>query len=593
MSEDKLPSTYSDIIEAIYEAALRPSSYDDFAQVWEKRVVRPWAERGELALNGGPDLSGHFERALEMFNMAKQLRKQNVQSFLDQQNFAAAIALGSGSILASNANFDARFELQNGESLFDHIEMLHGLSNPEQRSSLIAIWQAAGERAITAQFHKADGTKNIVMIEALINHDFPDAPSGELLLVKCCHAEWSEYGANSLQISFALTPAEMIVAEHLYSGLHTKEIAKRRHSSTETVRKQIKSILSKAQLGSQGEFVAMVTGIMHVVETAPESMETSQRQLIDSNSFNATHIKSMRAGQQLQYSHYGHPEGKPILFLHGYLSSAKPPPFLVKEAAKRRLQIIAPCKPGVEASTPHNARFQPKAFLEGCFRILDALGFDQVPIAGHDMGGVHAIEAAALFPDRFTAVGLFDTGFPLISEDQYLLMPESTRRIFMTAWKSPELLYAPFAFAAEAFLSGGEGERNFMRGQFQISPHDTKLVENPEIYGLALKALSDFMRTPQQSVDELCYWTSDWTEHLEAVRSRIPLTFFQSAKHPWLPSEEIVKRCAGLPNVHGEILADTAELFIFDRPDAFCRSLRSLFDRAADNSDASKPSRLQ
>ena len=148
----------------------------------------------------------------------------------------------------------------------------------------------------------------------------------------------------------------------------------------------------------------------------------------------------------------------------------------------------------------------------------------------------------------------------------------------MTAWQAPELLYAPFAFAADAFLASEGDGREFIRSQFEASQHDLELLEDPDTYRYAHKAMSDFMRVAKRSVDELRYWVSDWTPHLNIARRKSLGMLIHSEHHDWLDSGEVESFCRQERNLRSEIIPRTAQLLTYEKPDHFCDSLRKIVD---------------
>jgi len=573
---------YSQLVDAIYETALNPNSYLDFAKIWDRKVVEPTMADGGFSSSDGAqvaELKQHFERALKIFEKTKLQRKSNAQNFLNAQKFAAAITRLDGSLLASNAAFGSRFGLAAGESLYDNAEELVP-SLHWNKAANAPIWQSPTDTTTAARYFLPDGRERFIVVEKLDDHGFVDVELNSILFIKSCHAEWTKSGAKILAKSFGFTNAEMEIARELYEGQKSSEIALSRGRAIGTVQKQIKSLLSKVQLNSQSEFIGLVIGLMHVVDVTPAFDTRPSETSVQGESFRNVGLKKTAKGRLLEFAHYGHMAGDQLLFLHSHTSSAIPTDRLVQAATNEKLQIIAPCKPGVGESTAAEDEFEPMAYIEECLQLLDSLGIDSIPIAGHGMSGVYAIEAAARFPERFTAVALFDTGTPMTQEQQFQEMSEQSRRIFLTAKKTPELLYAPFAFAAEAGTKSEEGKDAFVRAQFGESEYYTRLLQKPHVYSAARHAMLNFMRTPRRSVDEIIYWTSDWTEAYQITVSKMPVMFVQSELHKWLAYQRVRDFSKREPAAHCSVLSGTGELYMYDRPEVFYRSLRKLCDLA-------------
>ncbi|MEM9312209.1 MAG: alpha/beta fold hydrolase [Pseudomonadota bacterium] len=554
------------IIDAIYDAALEPDRYLNFTEVWEEKIIAPILDDRDFRLSDGvgtSSLNKHFDRALRIFERTREHKRGSAQAFLGRQNFAAALLHLDGSVIAANPAFHQRFGMNVGDGLFENTEKL--TYRLDRSGTNEDNWMSPNVATVAARYFLPDGGHSLIIVEKLTQHQFSDIADDIVLLVKSCHAEWSDKGAEILARSFALTPAEMAVARMLYDGLRANEIARQRERSIGTIKKQLKSLLSKAQLNSQAEFISMSTGLMHVVEIKPDAVATSPKPNVQVGSFSELGIHSFNSSKRIQYAHFGAQDGAPVLYLHGHTSSAISPPFVADAAAAAGLRVVAPCKPGIGESSA-SAGFDPVGFVADCLVVSEQLGIGQPALVGHAASGVYAVNAAARYPRRFSSVTLLDTGAPLRSEEQFLRMPESSRRIFLAAKSSPELLYAPFAFAAESARRDADAERAFVESQLAESAHDTQLIKQPKFFALARRALLDFMSTPQRSVDELVYWVSDWTDALSQVAAEMPVHFIHSEKHDWLPHADVANVCGHYPSAKLTVVEATAQLLVYERP---------------------------
>ncbi|MEM9494563.1 MAG: alpha/beta fold hydrolase [Pseudomonadota bacterium] len=576
MAETNSNSTDSILIDALYTAALNPNAYVEFTRIWEERVMSAVVEGSSSTLKAKAqklDLARHFKRALHMFENYKLSRQTSVRSFLDNRNHAAALVGKNGALYASNLIFDRLFQASETDDLFS---VLTPLNTDSALTVKDALRNGAGRTA--AVYESKEGSRSVLLIEPLDQHGFSEDPLGIAYLVKSCHAEWSSQAVKLLQQTFGLTEAETRVSELLYLGLRSVDIAERRRRTKDTIRKQIKSILQKTGAKDQVELVGTLAGLLHVFEAAPGRKFEGRSLVWNNGAFHRFDLMETPNGGALQYHEFGQLDGDPFVFIHAHTSSAEPNANLIRACAEQGLRIIAPCKPGVGRSTFSQDEFDPDDIVKLCVALIKHLNIDTSPIAGHGMSGVYAIQAAANYPGVFSAAALYDTGPPFVDEDLFNVMPPKSRQIFWTAKDTPELLYAPFAFAAEAFVSGEEGERIFMQNQFEESKHDTALLKNPDFYKSARNAMADFVSTPTRSVDELRMWVSDWSQYLTLALKHMPVTFVHSEYHDWLSAEMVAEYARGCPGAKCEIMNDTAQLFIFERPDLFARSARRIIE---------------
>ncbi len=79
-----------------------------------------------------------------------------------------------------------------------------------------------------------------------------------MALVLSTELVWPEGFEATVQEAFGLTPAEVDIVRGITLGLPVKDIAEARGRSAETVRTQLRSILSKTETHSQSELVRVV-----------------------------------------------------------------------------------------------------------------------------------------------------------------------------------------------------------------------------------------------------------------------------------------------------------------------------------------------
>ena len=94
--------------------------------------------------------------------------------------------------------------------------------------------------------------------------------------------------------------------------------------------------------------------------------------------------------------------GRPLLMLHG-LGGTKAS-FLptVGALAPEGRRVIAADLPGFgDSDKPIAARYDPRYFSQSVIALLDAMGYDEVDLVGHSLGGRVALEVLMHAPERF------------------------------------------------------------------------------------------------------------------------------------------------------------------------------------------------
>lgn len=116
--------------------------------------------------------------------------------------------------------------------------------------------------------------------------------------------------------------------------------------------------------------------------------------------------------------------GSPLLYLHGEDGLPEGPFF---EGLAKKHRVIAPRHPGLGNSTGDDYLDDLWDLLYFYMDYLDALGLENVAVAGHGLGGMFAAELAAMQPSRFSKVvliapfGLFSTAHPTM--DYFVASP--------------------------------------------------------------------------------------------------------------------------------------------------------------------------
>jgi pimeloyl-ACP methyl ester carboxylesterase len=92
-------------------------------------------------------------------------------------------------------------------------------------------------------------------------------------------------------------------------------------------------------------------------------------------------------------------EGRPLLLVHGWPQHWYEWRGLVAELAGER-RLIMPDLRGFGWSDAPRGPIEPEVFVRDLLALLDALGLEQVDLAGHDWGGVTSLLLSARHPER-------------------------------------------------------------------------------------------------------------------------------------------------------------------------------------------------
>lgn len=112
----------------------------------------------------------------------------------------------------------------------------------------------------------------------------------------------------------------------------------------------------------------------------------------------------LQDGRALAFAEYGDPEGQPIFYCHGGVSSKSDIAFADKFCEERGIRIIAPDRPGIGDSDRLPAH-DLLSWTDDSRALLEHLNVDKVAILGWSLGGPYALACAYKMPDLVTRVG--------------------------------------------------------------------------------------------------------------------------------------------------------------------------------------------
>ncbi|MFN2223874.1 MAG: alpha/beta fold hydrolase [Candidatus Promineifilaceae bacterium] len=143
-------------------------------------------------------------------------------------------------------------------------------------------------------------------------------------------------------------------------------------------------------------------------------------------------------GRILGFAEYGQPQGRPIIFFHGWPSSRLEARMLAATAHKLEIRLIAPDRPGFGLSS-----FQPGRRLldwpADVLQLAGALGLERFAVLGVSGGGPFAAVCALKIPERLRAAGIVSGLGPLDAPGALEQMRPLNRRLATIGRRAPWL----------------------------------------------------------------------------------------------------------------------------------------------------------
>lgn len=248
------------------------------------------------------------------------------------------------------------------------------------------------------------------------------------------------------------------------------------------------------------------------------------------------------------------------MFLHGLMGSASNWRSIAK-AFEDQYHILAFDQRGHGRSFHPPDGYHPRDFAQDLARILDDLGWQEILLVGHSMGGRNALEFAVHFSHRVKALVVEDIG------------PEANSGAMGRIEKLLNLVPTPFP--------SREAARQFFESEYP------GLIA---FYPRARTVAKFFLTNIEEKPDGSWSWRFDKDAILKAMREgrnedrwdawrnlRMPVLLVRGERSSDLTPEIFARMKADLPSAQAVEVADAGHWVHFDQPEAFIRLLKEFF----------------
>jgi pimeloyl-ACP methyl ester carboxylesterase len=230
---------------------------------------------------------------------------------------------------------------------------------------------------------------------------------------------------------------------------------------------------------------------------------------------------TLRDGRLLAYAEYGDPQGRPLLYFHGFPSSRLEAALTDEAAAGLGIRVIAPDRPGIGLSD-----FQPGRLIgdwpADVTELADALGLGRFAVLGVSGGGPYALACAAKIPERLTAVGIVGGLGPLDKAGATRGMSLLSRFFLQLFRRAPGAGRTCFALAA--LIARHSPDRLFALFTANVPAPDREVLARPEVRNIFLASLGEAVRSGSQGgARELYLYTRPWGFDLACIRVTVDL----------------------------------------------------------------------
>jgi pimeloyl-ACP methyl ester carboxylesterase len=254
----------------------------------------------------------------------------------------------------------------------------------------------------------------------------------------------------------------------------------------------------------------------------------------------------------IHYEEEGPRDGRPVVFVHGYLMGGDLWGELARRLAGRGLRCLMPTWPlGAhrQAMKP-DADTSPRGVATTIARFLDALDLEDVVLVGNDTGGALCQVVAVDHPQRLGAVVLTNC-------DAFDNFPPKIFRPLIAAAKLPgglKAVFAPLKTAAARKSPAGYG---------MLSHHDVDHLASGWVKGLEQAGVLEDVRRFTLGLDPEV--TQDAASRLSGFDRPVLLAWGTDDK--LFPLEHAHRLAAILPNARVEAIPDSRTFVMLDQPD--------------------------
>jgi pimeloyl-ACP methyl ester carboxylesterase len=226
-------------------------------------------------------------------------------------------------------------------------------------------------------------------------------------------------------------------------------------------------------------------------------------------------------GRRLAYAEYGDPNGRAVLYFHGFPNSRLNAATGDDAARRAGVRLIAFDRPGFGKSDYKKSR-TIASWVDDVAAAGDQLGLDRFAVIGYSGGGPYAVACAAGMPQRVTATTLVSALAPLIAADAVRGFPLLTR-LLIRLWR-----VLPWLTRPGIWLIGRQVRRNadkaIIGARSGAPPADAAVLARPEVRAAFARDLRESFRQGSRAAgDEFALYLKPWDVNEESITLQVRL----------------------------------------------------------------------
>lgn len=561
MGEQLEISPDTDIINLAYSLAVEPQRLNEFTLLLDGQAKKLGTSDLVSLQPISKSLSNialHFQHALDLIE--RQGRRFNYATgsmrFIEFDSRPSALLHKDGVIFHANK---PAFDTLN----FTNKQKISGryFTKPEYDrllSDLASISKHETDKIISV-YSLTNFENNITMKMALSKTiDYNNNPIGRL---STFHVKWLDEHGKLFRDSFGLTDVDIDITKSIITGVSLKDLSVKRGRSIATIRNQTKALFSKLNLHSQVELACLFSGFTHFNLNVLKNVNVSLRKP-QSEPWRSIHKIEVSDGRKIQYEIVGPANGRSVLFFHAIIGGMMITKAMREMLFKRNIRLIMVWRPFFAGSTFDDGEIEDllKNFSKDIEIVLDALMVDTCQIIGQIEGAVFAYACAHYLPERILGIVSCGGSFPIISLEQFKIMPPKSRATLMIARLAPILL-PMMTRAILAKVDAGYDEE-FVLHFYGLSANDSAMFDDPELRSLfrdvyPISSSQGYIPYVKTALVEV----SQWENILKDIKT--PVTLLYGEQDPVISIPIIKKFIKSNANITLSVMEDAGQMLFY------------------------------
>lgn len=266
----------------------------------------------------------------------------------------------------------------------------------------------------------------------------------------------------------------------------------------------------------------------------------------------STSVLTLRDGRRLGYSEYGAPDGRPMLYCHGFPASRLDGRLAHEAALRHNVRLIAPDRPGYGLSDFQAGR-RISDWARDALELADALALVRFPLLGISGGAPYAVACAGAIPGRLSSIGIVcGLGRADLAEHTAGMNPLA-RASFAAARGAPALSRLINRALAPVLRSSPRLMLRLLASR--LPPPDREVISDRDVFEIFAESYREaFRQGGRGAALDLTLYAQPWDTRVESIR--VPCHLWHGEQDTTVPVAMGKRLAAAIPGCRARYYAD-------------------------------------